>query len=149
MDVAEWLRGLGLEQYAPAFRDNDIDGEVLRRLAGDDLRDLGITSVVHRRRLLDAIPALRDAEPATEASLAPVTAASVIAAAERRQLTVMFSDLVDSTMLASRLDPEELREVIGAYHRCVAEVVRRFDGFYKRRRENPSVKRPGSPVAPE
>src|SRR5262249_44075867 len=72
MDVAEWLRGLGLEQYAPAFRDNDIDGEVLRRLGVDDLRDLGVASVGHRRRLLDAITALTDAHPATEASLAPV-----------------------------------------------------------------------------
>jgi class 3 adenylate cyclase len=129
MDVAEWLRGLGLEQYAPAFHQNDIDGEVLRRLASDDLRDLGVTSVGHRRRLLDAIAALREAQPATEASVAPVTAAMVIGAAERRQLTVMFTDLVDSTMLASCLDPEELGEVIGAYHRCVAEVVARFDGF--------------------
>src|SRR5262245_27276367 len=126
MDVAEWLRGLGLEQYAPAFRDNDIDGEVLRRLGVDDLRDLGVASVGHRRRLLDAITALTDAHPATEASLAPVTAARVIGAAERRQLTVMFTDLVDSTMLASHLDPEELGDVIGAYHRCVAEVVGRF-----------------------
>ena len=129
MNVVEWLRGLGLEQYAPAFHQNDIDGEVLRRLASDDLRDLGVTSVGHRRRLLDAIAALREAQPATEASVAPVTAAMVIGAAERRQLTVMFTDLVDSTMLASCLDPEELGEVIGAYHRCVAEVVARFDGF--------------------
>jgi hypothetical protein len=89
MDVAEWLRGLGLEQYAPAFHQNDIDGEVLRRLASDDLRDLGVTSVGHRRRLLDAIAALREAQPATEASVAPVTAAMVIGAAERRQLTVI------------------------------------------------------------
>ena len=129
MDVAEWLRGLGLEQYAPAFRDNDIDGEVLRRLAGDDLRDLGVISVGHRRRLLDAIAALSDPRPAPEASLATVQTTEVIGAAERRQLTVLFSDLVDSTMLASRLDPEEVGEVIGAYHRCVADVIGRFDGF--------------------
>ena len=74
MDVVEWLRGLGLEQYAPAFHQNDIDGEVLRRLAADDLRDLGVASVGHRRRLLDAIAALTDVQQATEASLAPVTA---------------------------------------------------------------------------
>jgi predicted ATPase/class 3 adenylate cyclase len=129
MDVFEWLRGLGLEQYAPAFRDNDIDGEVLRRLAAEDLRDLGVMSIGHRRRLLDAIAALGDAQPAAETSLAPATAVRIIGAAERRQLTVMFSDLADSTMLASRLDPEELGEVIGAYHRCVAEVVGKFDGF--------------------
>ena len=69
MDVAEWLRGLGLEQYAPAFRDNDIDGEVLRRLTGEDLRELGVASVGHRRRLLDAIMALGESQPAPEVSL--------------------------------------------------------------------------------
>jgi len=129
MDVAEWLRGLGLEQYAPAFRNNDIDGEVLRRLAADDLRDLGVTSVGHRRLLLDAIAALRDAQRIAEASLAPVAAARVIGAAERRQLTVMFIDLAHSSVLAQHVDPEELGDVIGAYHRCVAEAVGRFDGF--------------------
>jgi class 3 adenylate cyclase len=129
MDVAEWLRGLGLEEYGPAFRDHDIDGEVLRRLTGEDLRELGVASVGHRRRLLDAIAALRDVQPAPAAPLAPVPAVGAAGIAERRQLTVMFSDLIDSTMLASRLDPEEMGEVIGAYHRCIAEVVRRFDGF--------------------
>jgi len=62
MDVAEWLRGLGLEQYAPAFRDNDIDGEILLRLSAEDLRELGIASIGHRRRLLDAIAALKEAK---------------------------------------------------------------------------------------
>ena len=71
MDVVEWLRGLGLEQYEPVFRDNDIDGEVLRRLTGEDLRELGVASVGHRRRLLDAIAALRHAQPAPEDSLLP------------------------------------------------------------------------------
>jgi class 3 adenylate cyclase/tetratricopeptide (TPR) repeat protein len=129
MNVAEWLRGLGLEEYGPAFHDHDIDGEVLRRLTGEDLRELGVASVGHRRRLLDAIAALRDVQPAPAAPLAAVPAVGAAGIAERRQLTVMFSDLIDSTMLASRLDPEEMGEVIGAYHRCVAEVVRRFDGF--------------------
>src|SRR6516162_166380 len=129
MDVAEWLRDLGLEQYAPAFRDNDIDGEVLRRLTGEDLRELGVASVGHRRRLLDAIMALGESQPAPEVSLTSSRALGTAGEAERRQLTVMFSDLVDSTMLASRLDPEELGEVIAAYHRCVADVIGRFDGF--------------------
>src|SRR6516225_4653518 len=75
MDVAEWLRGLGLEQYALAFRDNDIDGEVLRQLTGEDLRELGVTSIGHRRRLLSAIAALGDRQPAAEASLDPTLAA--------------------------------------------------------------------------
>jgi len=129
MDVAEWLRGLGLEQYAPAFRDNDVDGEVLRRLTGDDLRELGVASVGHRRRLLDAIAALGDAQPASEASPLPAPGRGAAGDAERRHLTVMFSDLADSTILASRIDPEELSEVIAAYHRCVAEVIGRFGGF--------------------
>ena len=129
MDVTEWLRGLGLDQYGSAFRDHDIDREVLRRLTGEDLRELGVASIGHRRRLLDAIAALTDPQPVPKAPLAPVSAVGVAGIAERRQLTVMFSDLVDSTMLASRLDHEEYGEVIGAYHRCVAEVVDRFEGF--------------------
>jgi class 3 adenylate cyclase/predicted ATPase len=128
MDVAEWLRGFGLEQYAPAFRDNDIDGEVLRRLTGEDLRELGVKSIGHRRRLLDAISALGAVMP----SVAVTTASHDVpplTEAERRQLTVMFCDLVGSTELAARLDPEDLRDVIGAYHRAVAGVVRSFEGF--------------------
>jgi class 3 adenylate cyclase len=128
MDVAEWLRGLGLEQYAPAFRDNDIDGEVLRGLTADDLRELGVASIGHRRRLLDSIARLVDGTRSAGASPAP-SGAAVSSDAERRQLTVMFCDLVGSTGLSSRLDPEDLREVIAAYHRSVAEVVRGFDGF--------------------
>src|SRR5262249_6685617 len=129
MDVAEWLRGLGLQQYAPAFRDNDIDGEVLRRLTGEDLRELGIASIGHRRRLLDAIAALGNRQPAAEESLAPSPALGASGEAERRQLTVMFCDLVGSTELSQRLDPEDLRAVIGAYHRCVANTVGRSGGF--------------------
>jgi class 3 adenylate cyclase len=129
MDVAGWLRGLGLEQYLPAFRDNDIDAEVLRRLTAEDLRDLGVVSVGHRRRLLDAVKVLGDAPPASTAAPEPAIPAARGVEAERRQLTVLFCDLADSTALSSRLDPEELGEVIGAYHRCAAEVVRRFDGF--------------------
>jgi class 3 adenylate cyclase len=126
-DIAEWLRGLGLEQYAPAFRDNDIDGEVLRRLTAEDLRELGVVSIGHRRRLLDAIAARGDGQPAAETL--PPTAPAPVAEAERRQLTVMFCDLVGSTALSTRHDPEDLRELIGAYHRAVAETVGRFDGF--------------------
>jgi class 3 adenylate cyclase/predicted ATPase len=128
MDVAEWLRGLGFEQYVPAFRDNDIDGEVLRGLTADDLRELGVASIGHRRRLLDAIARLVDGRSSPEALPAP-SAAVVSSEAERRQLTVMFCDLVGSTGLSARLDPEDLREVIAAYHRAVAGIVRGFDGF--------------------
>jgi predicted ATPase/class 3 adenylate cyclase len=129
MDVGNWLRGLGLEQYAPAFRDNDIDGEVLHRLTGEDLRELGIASIGHRRRLLDAIAALGNRRAAAEESLASSPALGASGEAERRQLTVMFCDLVGSTALAARLDPEDLREVYAAYHSAVADVVRSFDGF--------------------
>jgi class 3 adenylate cyclase len=129
MNVAKWLRDLGLEQYAPAFRDNDIDGKVLRRLTGDDLRDLGVTSIGHRRRLLDAIAILVDRHRAIEASPAPSQAPLAASEAERRQLTVMFCDLVGSTALSRRFDPEDLRELIGVYHRCVADTVARFAGF--------------------
>ena len=128
MDVVAWLRGLGLEQYAPAFRDNDVDVEVLPALTTDDLISIGVTSVGHRRKLLAAIASLGAAPPAGTVRAAPRDAPT-LADAERRQLTVMFCDLVGSTELSSRLDPEDLREVIGAYHRAVADVVRSLDGF--------------------
>jgi len=128
MDVAEWLRGLGLDQYAPVFRANDIDEEVLRRLTAEDLRELGVASIGHRRRLLDAIAALG----ATDAPQAPSPPPAAASEAERRQLTVMFCDLVGSTPLSTRYDPEDLREIVGAYHRCVADTVGRFGGFVAR-----------------
>src|SRR5262244_1045248 len=132
MDVAAWLRALGLEQYAPAFRDNDVDGEVLPELTADDLIGLGVTSIGHRRKLLAAIAALGTEPPTGAQSATSATSASTAAPtidAERRQLTVMFCDLVGSTALSTRHDPEDLRELIGDYHRAVAETVGRFDGF--------------------
>jgi class 3 adenylate cyclase len=121
VDIAAWLRGLGLEQYESAFRANDVDAQVLPRLTAEDLISIGVTSVGHRRRLLDAIVALgAEAPPAT---------VPIPAVAERRQLTVMFCDLVGSTALSARLDPEDYREVVAAYHRAVADAVRSFDGF--------------------
>ena len=131
MDVAEWLRGLGFGQYAPVFRDNDIDGEVLRRLTAEDLRDLGVASIGHRRRLLDAIAALGEGQLA-EGRLSGPENRDATGEAERRQLTVMFCDLVGSTSLSSRLDPEDLREVIAAYQHAVEKVVTRLDGFVSR-----------------
>jgi class 3 adenylate cyclase len=132
MDVAAWLRGLGLEQYAPAFRDNDVDREVLPELTADDLISIGVTSVGHRRKLLAAIAALGKEPPAVAQSAASATSAPLSPPtidAERRQLTVMFCDLVGSTALSTRHDPEDLRELIGDYHRVVAETVDRFGGF--------------------
>jgi len=110
MDVTAWLRGLGLEQYAQLFRDNDIDGEILCGMTVEDLKELGISSFGHRRRLLNAITALggvpptRDvAQSATSVTSAPTSPTPIDA--ERRQLTVMFCDLVGSTPLSARLDP--------------------------------------------
>jgi len=127
--VADWLRGLGLGQYAQAFAANDIDVDVLTELTADDLTGLGIKSIGHRRKLLAAIAALRGGaqEAATQAT--PTTTVTVGSEAERRQLTVMFCDLVGSTALSTRHDPEDLRELIGAYHRSVADTVARFAGF--------------------
>jgi class 3 adenylate cyclase len=127
MDIAAWLRGLSLEQYEPAFRANEIDSRVLPNLTAEDLKDLGVSLVGHRRRLLDAIAALGTEAPA--ASTAVSRGTPPLAEAERRQLTVMFCDLVGSTALAARLDPEDLREVIAAYHSAIARVIRSFDGF--------------------
>jgi class 3 adenylate cyclase len=120
IEITDWLRGLGLEQYAATFRDNDIDDAVLQRLTAEDLRELGVASVGHRRRLLDAIAALGAPAPAANVSGPPAETTLTLApkaAAERRQLTVMFCDLVGSTPLSARLDPEDLRGIIGAYHR--------------------------------
>src|SRR5947207_2139217 len=122
MDVATWLQGLGLGRYVPAFRDNEIDWDALPKLTAEDLKDLGVVIGGHRRRLLDAIAARRAAVPVASLTAAPRDARTP-ADAERRQLTVMFCDLVGSTALSSRLDPEDLREVIAAYHRAVGEIV--------------------------
>src|ERR1700730_8805634 len=102
MDVAAWLRGLGLERYEPAFRDNEIDWEALPKLTAEDLKDLGVVLGSHRRKLLEAIVALR-----SERSLQPPPADRAAATAERLQLTVMICDLFGSTALAARLDPED------------------------------------------
>jgi class 3 adenylate cyclase/predicted ATPase len=122
MNIGEWLRTLGLEQYEPTFRENEVDEKVLPSLTTEDLKDLGVSLVGHRRRMLDAIAALGAEAKAPPGAWAP-------AAAERRQLTVMFCDLVGSTELSARLDPEDLREIISAYHRSVGEVIAGFDGF--------------------
>jgi class 3 adenylate cyclase len=134
MDVVVWLRSLGLGKYEAVFRENDIDATVLPGLSAEDLKELGIASLGHRRKLLYAIAALRaDAgakTPSADIATEPnTTTVSREDRAERRQVTVMFSDLVGSTALSARMDPEDLREVISAYQTCVAKTVQRFGGF--------------------
>ena len=128
MDLGCWLRSLGLEQYEAAFRENAIDDTVLHDLTEDHLREIGIP-LGARLKLLKAIAALGARADATSPSADIAPPGPPIDAAERRQVTVMFSDLVGSTALSARMDPEDLREVISAYQKCVAETVRRFDGF--------------------
>jgi class 3 adenylate cyclase/predicted ATPase len=125
--ITEWLALLGLSEYAQRFVENDIDVSVLRHLTDQDLKELGV-SLGHRRKMQAAIVQFADAAPVTpQAAAQPEPKPRDDA--ERRQLTVMFTDLVGSTALSTRLDPEELRVIIGAYHKAVAETVARFDGF--------------------
>ncbi len=128
-ELADWLEKLGMSEYVQRFAENDIDFAVLHDLTDQDLKELGV-SLGHRRKLLRAIAELNGgskdtARPSTEAAAAVATQEI----AERRQVTVMFSDLVGSTALSVRMDPEDLREVIAAYQKCVAETVRKFGGF--------------------
>jgi class 3 adenylate cyclase len=122
--IADWLEKLGLGQYAQRFAENDIDFALLTKLTDANLKELGVTSLGHRMRLLEAI-AERPA-PSAALTLAEVKTPDT---AERRQVTVMFSDLVGSTALSARMDPEDLREIISSYQKCVAETVQRFGGF--------------------
>jgi class 3 adenylate cyclase/tetratricopeptide (TPR) repeat protein len=133
MDMGEWLRSIDLGQYEATFRDNEIDDEIVRSLTADDLKDLGIALVGHRRRILTAIAELSapaaagPAAPGTERQ--PSVVESPQAAAERRQLTVLFCDLAGSTAMSARLDPEDMREIIRAYQDACTAVIARYDGF--------------------
>src|SRR3984893_2645402 len=134
MDIAVWLRSLGLGKYEAAFRENEIDKTILPSLTAEDLKDLGVAALGHRRKLLDAIAALRTSASGKAPSDDVATASTAPSAppedrAERRQVTVMFSVLVGSPALSTRMDPEDLREVISAYQKCVAETVRQCGGF--------------------
>jgi class 3 adenylate cyclase/pimeloyl-ACP methyl ester carboxylesterase len=139
VDIADWLRRLGLDQYENVFRDNDVDTEMLPSLTADDLRELGVTSLGHRKKLLSAIAALSPTlgsdlddhgPPRAEASASKPSVRT--RRAERRHLTVMFADLVGSTALSVRLDPEDMREILAAYHQTVAAAVARFEGYIAR-----------------
>jgi class 3 adenylate cyclase/tetratricopeptide (TPR) repeat protein len=125
MDLGAWLRSLGLEQYEAAFLENEIDETVLPSITAEDLRDIGVGPVGHRRKLLDAIAVFRaDTSQKSTSSHGAITDA-----AERRQITVLFSDLVDSTTLSGRMDPEDMRNIIGLYHRCCTRIIEHNGGF--------------------
>src|SRR6516165_1099752 len=132
MQIADWLEQLGMQEHIQRFAENDIDFAILGDLTDQDLKEIGVASLGHRRKLLRAITDLKDvkkdAPTVAVVAVAPATP-QMADAAERRQVTVMFSDLVGSTALSARMDPEDLREVISAYQKCVAETVRRFGGF--------------------
>jgi class 3 adenylate cyclase/predicted ATPase len=125
LDIDGWLRGIGLEQYTQTFRDNAIDADVLCDLTDEHLRELGLP-LGARLKLLRAVAALSTGQTPISPE---ITTPAQRADAERRQVTVMFSDLIGSTALSARMDPEDLREVISAYQKCVAETVQHFGGF--------------------
>jgi class 3 adenylate cyclase/predicted ATPase len=131
--IADWLEKLGLSEHAQRFAENDIDFMILPDLTDQDLEKIGVASLGHRRKLLRAIANLGTIEKsAPPVAVAAPAAPLQVDTAERRQVTVMFSDLVGSTALSARMDPEDLRDVISAYQKCVAETVHRFDGFVAR-----------------
>jgi class 3 adenylate cyclase/predicted ATPase len=126
LDIDGWLRRIGLEQYTQTFRDNAIDDDVLRDLTDDHLRELGLP-LGARLKLLKAVAALGTIEqPKVSPEIKPTVPRTD---AERRQLTVMFVDLVGSTTLSARLDPEDMREIVGAYHGSCAEQIAKAGGF--------------------
>jgi hypothetical protein len=134
MDVVVWLRSLGRGQYERAFRENEIDETVLPNLTAEDLKELGVAALGHRRKLLDAIAALHadtnpKGVPTAQASAAPPTSAPAAeATGERRYLTIMFCDLVGSTSIAAQLDAEEWRDLVGAYLNAASAAVTEMGG---------------------
>ena len=155
MDVGGWLRRLGLEQYEAAFRENQIDDTVLPSLTAEDLRELGVGSVGHRRKLLEAIAALRadtsakTVPTAPAAAAAPTSAPAAEAAGERRHVTVMFCDLVDSTGIVARLDAEEWRDLVGAYFDAASAAVTEMGGKVAKKLGDGLMALFGYPVAQE
>ena len=126
--IAEWLASIGLEQYAQRFADNAVDLSVVRDLTEQDLKDLGVL-LGHRRKLLRAIAEL---DPASLVPERPPIEPVPRDEGERRHLTVMFCDLVGSTALSARLDPEDMWRLIASYHACISEVIGRFQGLIAR-----------------
>jgi class 3 adenylate cyclase len=132
-DVRTWLAGIGLDQYADAFEANDVEMDLLKDVDDQVLKDIGVTSAGHRLRLRSAIAKLAptsDIKANAKSAVAPLEVAAV--SGERRQLTVMFCDLVGSTALSEKLDPEELRSLLNAYRNLCGDVIARYDGFVAR-----------------
>jgi class 3 adenylate cyclase len=131
MDVGGWLRGLGLGKYEETFRANAIDADLLPRLTDAGLKDMGIAALGDRLRLLDAIAVLAGAKPVANLPASPSKAApdkSPQVSAERRPITVLFCDLVGSTGLAAKLDPEDWRNLVNAYLDEASTAVTAFGG---------------------
>jgi class 3 adenylate cyclase len=129
-EIRTWLEGIGFSEYGDAFEANKIDMDLLGEVDDQILKDIGMSVAGDRLRIRKAIARLATA-PVAEVNLSPTTPTheTTAASAERRQLTVMFCDLVGSTALSARVDPEDLRGIIGAYHRCCTELVERNGGF--------------------
>ena len=151
MDIVVWLRSLGLGKYEAAFRENEIDETVLPSLTEEHLKQLGVTALGHRVKLLEAIAALRGASvqaPPVAAAPAPpsvttsATAPVAEAIGERRYLTVMFCDLVGSTAISAQLDAEEWRALVGAYLDGASAVVAEMGGHVAKK----TWRRPDAPV---
>ena len=127
-EIATWLGSIGLPQHAECFATNDIDFTILRDLSNDDLKEMGISSLGHRRRILRAIAELDHAAPSVEAAKSPLKPVQQTSA-ERRQLTIVFCDLVGSTELSRRLDPEDMREILRAYQQTCTRTIDAHGGF--------------------
>ena len=159
MDVASWLRSLGLERYEAAFRDNEITEKVLPRLTAEDLKDLGVSVVGHRRVLLDAIADLRidasvhtpavAAAPARPSAATPTAAPVAEAVGERRRVTVMFCDLVGSTGISAQLDAEDWRDLVGSYLDAASAAVTEMGGHVAKKLGDGLMALFGYPVAQE
>ena len=155
MDLGGWLRSLGLERYEAAFRENEIDDTLLPNLTAEDLKDLGVGIVGHRRKLLDAIAALRavtepkTAPAAPKSATQPTFTTAVEAAGERRYLTIMFCDLVDSTGIAARLDAEEWRDLVNAYLDDASAAVTEMGGHVAKKLGDGLMALFGYPLAHE
>ncbi len=134
-EVSEWLERLGLSKYAAVFSSNDINAGLLPQLTNEDLKELGVESLGHRKIILNAAAALKGGQPGTESTssgTAPASPGFLASEAERRQLTVMFCDLVGSTEMSQRLDPEDLRQLVTSYQDACGAAVARFDGYVAR-----------------